>query len=210
MKKAFTLLELIITVAIISLLALLTMLSLGMAREKARRVVCISNLRQIGIAFKMYCQEYDGLFPPFMYYFQPGAPQRGAPPIWVILIRPRRAGVRMDLGPDIFTCPSDKDPIMVTYYDERTGVSLGRMGISYAYNIVLHLDGVRLQNIRNPSDLVLLFDGNATRMQGRWHGDPDWYERVIVRRHNNVANAVFVDSHAAWTRTFTPSMFIPQ
>ena len=62
-KHAFTLLELLFTVAIIGTLAAILLPALARAREAARRASCLNNLSQIGIAMHMYAQENDGQLP---------------------------------------------------------------------------------------------------------------------------------------------------
>ena len=62
-KKAFTLIELLVVVAIIALLIAILLPSLARAREMARRSMCASNLRQIGLAMIQYAQSNNESFP---------------------------------------------------------------------------------------------------------------------------------------------------
>ncbi|MCJ7750724.1 MAG: type II secretion system GspH family protein [Armatimonadetes bacterium] len=64
-KRGFTLLELLISIAIIGLLAGITFPLLARSRHKARATACINNLRQIGIALQMYASDWDGCAPPY-------------------------------------------------------------------------------------------------------------------------------------------------
>jgi prepilin-type N-terminal cleavage/methylation domain-containing protein/prepilin-type processing-associated H-X9-DG protein len=100
-KRGFTLIELLVVIAIIAILAAILFPVFSQARERARVATCISNARQIGLAVRMYVQDYDETFPIFhAYNSQPPAGQPG------------HLGVEVSLepytkSPKVFRCPSD-------------------------------------------------------------------------------------------------------
>ena len=90
-NRAFTLIELLVVIAIIAILAAILFPVFATAREKARQTSCASNLKQLGIAYVQYEQDYDEILPWGWY---------GAPDGWAGMIYPyaRSTGV--------FFCPT--------------------------------------------------------------------------------------------------------
>jgi len=63
MRRGFTLIELLVVIAIIAILAAILFPVFAKAREKARQTSCLSNSKQIGLAFMQYVQDYDECVP---------------------------------------------------------------------------------------------------------------------------------------------------
>ncbi|RYX84119.1 DUF1559 domain-containing protein [bacterium] len=95
MKKAFTLIELLVVIAIIAILASILFPVFARARENARRSSCQSNLKQMGLGFMQYSQDYDERMP--FYYTRAGL-------WWMDAVQPYTKNYQ------IFKCPSDPAP----------------------------------------------------------------------------------------------------
>ena len=65
-QAAFTLIELLVVISIIALLIALLLPALRQARDEAKRMQCLSNQRQIGLAITTYMHDHDGIYPPGM------------------------------------------------------------------------------------------------------------------------------------------------
>ncbi len=88
-QRGFTLIELLVVIAIIAILAAILFPVFAQARESARAISCISNLRQIGTAIHMYAQDYDESFPDGGY---------GGPRNWEVNLDVNPASQCLDAG----------------------------------------------------------------------------------------------------------------
>ncbi len=121
-RRGFTLIELLVVIAVIAILAALLLPVLSRSKAKAYEAQCISNLRQLSLAWQLYADDNNGFFVPNGYSLQ--APAPGVNQLWVMgtehfrpdaftnidyLINPQYALFAGYLkNPAIYKCPADR------------------------------------------------------------------------------------------------------
>ena len=155
----FTLIELLVVVGIISILAALLLPALSRAKDAGRKAVCISNLRQLGIAIHTYADDHEGVIPygpkappvvtPSSLYPSTGAPTSlvslyGGAPVGMGLLLANH----LSLQPKVIFCPGS---------DQRVDADaeLARIGVTQAQGSYYYRHGGNTQMRDNPNDPVV-------------------------------------------------------
>lgn len=208
-SRAFTLLELLVTMGILGILCALLTPGLMRAREAAKQIHCVNNLRQLGVAITSYAGENDDWMPSCFkqYTAVVGATNK----YWVYLVHPYLSG-GMTWGGTYATtspvlhCPAGSQTVW-PYYDIQPGGVF--KGVNYVYND--HLGWFepnpdvpanytyrmrKISSCARPAEIALILDGNGRRMHFELANQANLVE-FIGFRHNNSANCLFVDGHVS-------------
>lgn len=170
-KKAFSLIELLVVLAIIGSLSAILLPAIGKARGNARRTQCANNLRQIGMAVSMFTDDHNFKLPltldggTSLYWFQSIAPY-------------------LD-DSDVLQCP-----------DYKNYIADNALRQAYAYNFT-GLSGKDIDIVTSTSQCLLVTDSGAPNqaVNGQYivgKALAIWYPG---NRHSKGFNAVFVDLH---------------
>ncbi len=192
--KGFTLIELLVVTAIIAILVAMLFPVFVNARGKAQQIACLSNLKQIGLAFQMYASDYGGACCPYGI----GSPDTGAVTQWEMHLYP----YVKSLG--LYSCPSSDFQPTAALVQPNYWSYLG----AYGWNLNLFNDPatfrVTLADLDMPANTVVAVDAHPYNAAAL----PDgilWDRAKPAYRHSDMCNVVFSDGHV---RALTPDALL--
>ena len=194
-QPGFTLIELLVVVSIIALLVSILLPSLAKAREHARRAVCSSNQRQMGICVSLYGHDYNDFIPHMYGYFgdYPIGSYIWYPPTWtnigLLIRRPANPDGQQPAGgylePEFLYCPTAgvfeiDDP---DYGWQNAGRMDKSVIVDYGLRTLNGPDGTKLQQLAS--------EQRAVAMDSPVYVGPK-------NVHPDGLNVLFPDGHVKW------------
>jgi prepilin-type N-terminal cleavage/methylation domain-containing protein/prepilin-type processing-associated H-X9-DG protein len=216
-RSAFTLIELLVVIAIIAILAAILFPTFAVARARARQIACSSNLKQIGLAYFMYAQDYDVTIVPACNKNSGYKSQSDPMFWWVGLLQPY---VKND---QVFHCPDFKRSPYSSYIASLIGHSTQSKAIpafsdngwvqAYA-GVKADPPGIKIVHLSQcsrPGEIILTYENTWGDMRG---GDPtlaiwyypDYFDPIALDlnlnwpgKHFGGHNNLYADGHVRWT-----------
>lgn len=207
-QRCFTLIELLVVVALIALLMSILLPSFGAARERARRIKCASNLRQISHGWTMYVDhENRGHFPKYRLNIQWFYGGKNDTAEFPQVLNPRPVNRYVGADPygnrtaELFHCPDDRGVAYSGPTPWQRASTYNYYGNSYPTNPVFFaspvpkIRPVRMVDVRVPVSIMVLVGDNQ-------HLDPDQdYLHAPWHVPDGLSmNIGFLDGHAAFIR----------
>lgn len=205
-QAAFTLIELLVVISIVSLLISILLPALRAAREQAKTMTCMSQMRQAGLCFTMYQTSYKEFFPPY-WFAAPTAQNASGRLYWMDLMKPYVNDHIPVPGSDNYLWFNNASPSPVgfrcpTMLDTQCNVTaFSSMGYNnYGLTTGLWSDNwLRLLTIRSPSKIMVVADA-AERAPRRGSVTINDGSKLDFRHSGDSLNMLYADGHVKTNR----------
>jgi len=199
----FTLIELLVVIAIIAILAAMLLPALSRAKGRAKAALCLSNLKQLGLATSMYADDHDDRLPASSHMVGHISWVASLPPYLSYQVTATNLGA----ATNIYLCPVEKRGSLRMYSYAANDFLLKMVTLPGNPNPI----GLRTQ-VPGPSETLWMTESSENLLNedhfhfagsvqnGDGYGPNAFASQVMVQRHSGGANYLFLDGHVQGTR----------
>ncbi|MBI2632739.1 type II secretion system protein, partial [Candidatus Pacearchaeota archaeon] len=205
-SSAFTLVELLVVISTIGILSALLIPALSKSKAQAKKIKCLSNTRQLGLATSLYADDNNFFYPSGSRDINDALRLKYSD-VWH-----RQVSPYIDVSRPLYVCPSASGPFHI-YLS-------GNLDYSANAHLIRFDKPLSIISIDNPSLYIMIHDASRQIPNFQWdasdfkstleEGKTNTYFMHALSRHSGGFITTFPDNHCSWIRTYSSNNTIPK